>query len=131
MTAATIPSPMLVAARQHLAATAERACQDNDLLTHPVDRAVVDAVLGSAGALLGDRRAGERLAMASDQLRHHVQQGQADPQEAAIAHTLLAILHALHPIWTGRSSATWRRLTRWSRVRETARRAARHWCSRR
>lgn len=102
MTTTTIQRPgqrpgVLHQARSFLAATAERLRQEDDLLSYPVDRAVVNAVLGASGALLGDRRGGERLAVASDQLRHHVQHGQAHHQDAAVAHTLLAILHALDP----------------------------------
>ncbi|MET7339131.1 hypothetical protein [Nonomuraea sp. NPDC005650] len=96
MTTTTIQHPgVLHEARRFLAATAERVRQEDDLLSYPVDRAVVNAVLGASGVLLGDRRGGERLAVASDQLRHHVQHGQADRQDAAVAHTLLAILYAL------------------------------------
>ncbi|MEU4235384.1 hypothetical protein AB0F17_64885 [Nonomuraea sp. NPDC026600] len=98
MTTTTIQRPgALHEARRFLAATAERVRQEDDLLSYPVDRAVINAVLGTSGALLGDRRGGERLAAASEQLRHHVQHGQAHHQDAAVAHTLLAILYTLHP----------------------------------
>lgn len=84
-------------ARRLLAAAAGEISQRSDLLTHPVDRAVLNAVIGAGDVLLDDRRGNERLTAASGQLRHHVRAGEADPQEAALAHTLLAVLSALHP----------------------------------
>ncbi|MEU6721571.1 hypothetical protein ABZ897_59895 [Nonomuraea sp. NPDC046802] len=97
MTTTTIQRPPHAEARHLLACAAERARQSPGLLAHPVDHAVLQAVLGATGALLGDRRGGERLAEAGDQLRACVATGQADAQEAAIAHLLLAVLYALAP----------------------------------
>jgi hypothetical protein len=95
MTTTTIQRPPHAAARHLLACAAERARQSPELLAHPADHAVLQAVLGATGALLGDRRGGERLADASALLRAHVATGQADAQEAAVAHTLMALLYAL------------------------------------
>lgn len=95
MTITTIVQrPPRAEARHLLACAAERARQHPDLLAHPVDHAILQAVLGATGALLGDRRGAERLGEAGDRLRDHTIDS-ADPHEAVIAHTLLAILHAL------------------------------------
>lgn len=91
------------AARHFLAAATEQVAQHGDLLTHAVDRAVVHAVLGAGGALLGDPGGRQRLATASDLLRRHSHSEQADAGESAIAHTLLAILYGLVPGLPGQS----------------------------